>query len=92
MVLICGIQDRFKRKHRTGGDGDTTLPPAITTKTCGVNSEVSPKSTMGKLSAKDCTTEQLFEIVIDVARSPQRGLPFVFQSTPLPRKDGFAAF
>jgi DNA modification methylase len=55
-------------KHRTGGGGDIPLSPAIPTKTYGVKPEVSRQASSVKLSPTDCTSEQLFEIVIDVAQ------------------------
>ena len=58
----------MKAKHRTGTDGDLPLPTASPAQTYVVTPEVSPKSPFGKPSPKDCTTDQLFEIVIDVAR------------------------
>jgi len=58
----------MKAKHRIGMDADLDLQPASTAETYGVNPEVSLNAATGKLSPRDCTTEQLFEIVIDVAR------------------------
>jgi hypothetical protein len=65
VVLHLGA---MKAKYRTGKDGDLPLRPASPGETSGVTPQVSPKATSGKPSPKDCTTEQLFEIVIDVAR------------------------
>jgi hypothetical protein len=58
----------MKAKYRTGRDGNLPLRPASPAQTYGVTPEVSPKSPFGKPSPTDCTTDQLFEIVIDVAR------------------------
>ena len=58
----------MKAGHRIGTDGDQPLPPVSPTETYGVTPQVAPKATSGNLSPKDCTTDQLFEIVIDVAR------------------------
>ncbi|MGA3169068.1 MAG: site-specific DNA-methyltransferase [Terriglobia bacterium] len=55
-------------RHRIGTDGDQPLPPVSPTETYGVTPQVAPKALSGKLNPKDCTTDQLFEIVIDVAR------------------------
>jgi site-specific DNA-adenine methylase len=58
----------MKAEHRIDTNGDLVSQPASPTETYGVNPQVAPKATSGKLSPKECTTEQLFEIVIDVAR------------------------
>ncbi len=55
-------------EHRIDPDGDLALPPTSAAETYGVNPQVAPEATSGKLSPMDCTTEQLFEIVIEVAR------------------------
>lgn len=59
----------MKAGHRTGTNGDSALQPASPTETYGVNPQVAPKAASGKPSPEDCTTEQLFEIVVDVAQS-----------------------
>jgi hypothetical protein len=43
-------------------------PTSPAEKTYGVTPQVGPKATWGKLRPKDCTIEQLFAIVIEVAR------------------------
>jgi hypothetical protein len=52
---------------------DLASPPPTSraVETYGVSPQVAPKATWGKLRPKDCTIEQLFEIVIDVARKSQ---------------------
>jgi hypothetical protein len=57
-----------KAKHRTGKDRDRALQEASPAQTYGVTPQVLPKSVSGKPSPKDCTTQQLFDIVMDVAR------------------------
>jgi hypothetical protein len=58
----------IKAKHRTSGDGSPALPTTGSRKTSGVTPEVFSALASGNLSPQDCTTQQLFEIVIDVAR------------------------
>jgi DNA modification methylase len=64
-VLHLGV---MKAKHRTRRGGDLPMQLVSHAQTYGVTPEVSPKSPFGKPSPKDCTTDQLFEIVTDVAR------------------------
>lgn len=58
----------MKAKHRTGKDRDLPMCPPPPDKTCGLTPQVSLPATSQTPSPNDCTTEQLFEIVIDVAR------------------------
>src|SRR5438128_10631909 len=56
-----------KPKQRFGTNRNLPLPIS-SPKTYGVNPQVSPQSISRKPSPKDCTTQQLFDIVIDLAR------------------------
>lgn len=59
----------MKVRHRTGVGGELPLRTVSPDETSGVNPQVSPPTASVNLSPKDCTTEQLFEIVIAVART-----------------------
>jgi len=58
----------MKPRQRTGTIRDLPFPTVSPTQTHGVTPGVFPRFASGKPSAKDCTTEQLVEIVIDVAQ------------------------
>ena len=56
-----------KPKQRLGTNRNLPLPIS-SPQTYGVNPQVFPPTASAKPSPKDCTTQQLFNIVIDVAR------------------------
>jgi hypothetical protein len=55
-------------EHRTGTNRGWKLTKVDSTKTYGLTPQVCSPAASAKLSPRDCTTEQLFEIVMDVAR------------------------
>lgn len=57
----------MKPRQRTGTGRYLHLPTSGLPKTYGVTPQVSPQAASAKPSPRDCTTEQLFEIVLDVA-------------------------
>ena len=64
-VLHLGV---MKAEYRTDTKGDLAFPPAGPTETYGVTPQVTLRAASALLSPMDCTTDQLIEIVIDVAR------------------------
>ena len=67
-TLAAGPAVRMmKVDHQLETGGDLAPQPASPAETSGVSPEVFPQVASGRPTAKDCTTRQLFEIVIDVA-------------------------
>jgi len=58
----------MKAKHGTGTGRDRVLQEASPAQTYGVTPQVFPPAASEKPSARDCTVDQLFEIVLQVAR------------------------
>ncbi len=71
----------MKAEHMIDAPRDLASPPPTSPakKTSGVNSEVALKARWGKVRPKDCTIEQLFDIVIQVARKSQTAKEVVAQ-------------
>jgi hypothetical protein len=63
----------MKAEHIIDAPRELASPPPTSAakKTSGGTPQVAPKATWGKLRPRDCTIEQLFEIVIAVARKSQ---------------------
>jgi hypothetical protein len=58
----------MKADHQLDMNLDLALQESSLAETYGVSPQVAPQAASGKLSPKECTTEQLLEIVIGVAR------------------------
>ena len=57
----------------------TPMTPFRPAQTCGVTPPVFPPAASAKVHAKDCTTDQLFEIEMDVARKCRTAKEIVAQ-------------